>query len=222
VTSVPVAKGPDAAAWDSKSGLVLVAGHAGGAVTLVDPKTHRLAGEVQVGGALEEIATDGRGRAYVNVENKNEIAVIDIAARKTIAHWPLNGCEGPTGLAYDPDDRLLIAACEGVTVLVRASDGKLVQTLETGKGADGAVYDTRRHRAFVPAGRDATLSVIAIAKGHATVVQTLRTDTGARTLTLDERTGRIYLPAAEYRPGVQGGRPTAVPGTFHVLVVAPT
>lgn len=221
LASVPVAKGPDAAALDPKSGLVVVAGHAGGAVTLVDPRTRRAVGDIQVGGTLEEVAADGRGRVFVNVEDRNEIAVVDVGARKTVAHWPLKGCEGPTGLAYDPDDRLLIAACDGVTVLVRASDGKLVQTLKTGQGADGAAYDARRRRAFVPAGRDGTLSVIAIEKGHASVVQTLRTDVGARTLALDERTGRIYLPAAEYRPSPQGGRPTPLPGTFRVLVVAP-
>src|SRR5207253_499760 len=108
---VPVAKGPDAAALDPKGGLVLVAGHAGGAVTLVDPRARRAVADVQIGGTLEEIVADGRGRAFVNVEDRNEIAVIDLPSRSTVAHWPLAGCEGPTGLAYDPDDRLLIAAC---------------------------------------------------------------------------------------------------------------
>ena len=221
IASVAVAKGPDAAAFDPKSGLVIVAGHSGGAVTLADPKTHKALGDIEVGGTLEEVAADGRGRAFVNVEDKDEIAVIDIAARKTVAHWPLAGCDGPTGLAYDATDRLLIAACDGLTVIVSAEDGKLVQTLKTGRGADGAVYDARRHRAFISAGRDGTLAVIAIDKGHVTLVQTLATERGARTLAVDERTGRVYLPTAEYRPAADGGRPTTAPGTFHLLVVAP-
>lgn len=222
VASVPTGKGPDAAMVDPKSGLVLVMGHAGGDVTLIDPKTHKAVGTVAVGGALEEAAADGSGRAFVNIENKNEIAVIDIAARKVTGHWPLKGCDGPTGLAYDPQDHLLVAACDGTTVLVRTSDGRVVQTLPTGRGADGAAYDARRHLAFVPAGRDGTLSVIAFDKGRGRIAQTTPTQRGARTLAEDERTGRVYLPTAQYAPAAApGGRPTPVPGAFQVLVVAP-
>jgi DNA-binding beta-propeller fold protein YncE len=222
IAAVPTAKGPDAAATDPKSGLAIVMGHAGGAVTLIDPRQHRSIGTVTVGGALEEAAADGSGRAFVNIEDRNEIAVIDLAAQKVAARWPLPGCDGPTGLAYNPQDRLLIAACDGATALVRTSDGKVVQTLPTGHGADGAVYDAKRRLAFVPAGRDGTLAVIAFADGKARIAQQVTTQRGARTLALDERTGRIYLPTAQYAPpAVAGGRPTPVPGTFEVLVVAP-
>jgi hypothetical protein len=66
------------------------------------------------------------------------------------------------------------------------------------------------------------LAVIAFADGKARIAQQVTTQRGARTLALDERTGRIYLPTAQYAPpAVAGGRPTPVPGTFEVLVVAP-
>lgn len=220
LASVPVAKGPDAAVLDPMSGLVLVAGHAAGAVTLVDPKTRQAVGSVPVGGVLEELAVDGRGRAFVAVETKNEIAVIDVRGRKTVAHWPLPGCEGPTGLAYAPQDQRLIAACDGETAIVDATDGKLIQMLDTGLGADGAAYDARRHVAFVPAGRDGVLNIIGIRNGRATLLQVLPTERGARTLALDARTGRVYLPAAEYQASA-GGRPMTRPGTFRILVIAP-
>jgi hypothetical protein len=219
--AVPVAHGPDAGIVDPASGLVLVMGHSAGAVTLVDPASHRVVGEIAVGGTLEEAAADGSGRAFVNVEDRNEIAVLDVAARRTVAHWKLKDCDGPTGLAYDPDDRLLVAACDGTTDLVRAGDGTVVATLPTGHGADGAVYDRTRHLAFVPAGSDGTLAVIAFADGGGRIVEQVPTARGARTLAVDERTGRVYLPTARYAPAAGGGRPTPVPGTFEVLVVGP-
>ncbi|MDB5446611.1 MAG: gluconolactonase [Phenylobacterium sp.] len=222
LASVPTGKGPDAAALDPRSGLVLVMDHAGGDVTLVDPTTRRAVGRIAVGGDLEEAVADGSGRAFVNVENQNQIAVIDIAARKVVARWPLGGCEGPTGLAYDVQDRELIAACDGTTDIVRAADGQVLQTLPTGKGADGAAYDAQRRLAFVPAGRDGTLAVIAFDKGRARLAQTLATERGARTLALDDRTGRLYLPTAKYGPPpAPGARPSPLPGTFHILVVSP-
>jgi DNA-binding beta-propeller fold protein YncE len=221
LATAPTGKGPDAAAFEPKSGLAFVMGHAGGDVTFIDPKSHKVVATVDVGGALEEGAADGSGRAFVNVENKNEIAVIDVAARKVTARWPLAGCDGPTGLTYDPQDRLLIAACDGATALVSTRDGK-VQIVPTGKGADGVAYDPKRHLAFTPAGRDGTLAVIGFDKGQGKVVQTLATQRGARTIAIDERTGRLYLPTATYQAAAQpGGRPSVVPGSFQVLVVAP-
>lgn len=221
IATVPTGKGPDAAAVDPKTGLAFVMGHAGGDVTFIDPKSHKAVGAVTVGGALEEGAADGSGRVFVNVEDKNEIAVIDVAARKVTTRWALAGCDGPTGLTYDSQDRLLIAACDGATALVRTDSGK-VQLLLTGKGADGVAYDPKRRLAFTPAGRDGTLSVIAIDKGQGRVVATIPTQRGARTIAIDERTGRLYLPTAQYQAAAAtGGRPSATPGTFEVLVVGP-
>jgi len=221
VASVETGKGPDAMGFDAKTGLVLVMDHQGGTVTLVDPKAHKVVGAIEVGGALELAATDGSGKAYINVEDKNEIAVVDVAKRTVLAHWALTGCDGPTGLTYDAADKLLIAACDGATDLVDARTGKVVQTLATGKGADGVAYDPKQKLAFVPSGRAGTLSVISVAGGgKAAIVDTVPTQVSARTIAIDERTGRVYLPAAKYGPpATPGGRPTITPGSFEVLVV---
>jgi DNA-binding beta-propeller fold protein YncE len=217
--SVPVAKGPDAAALDPKSGLVMVMGHPSGTVTLVDPKARKAVGDIEIGGTLEEGAADGAGRGFVAVEDKHEIAVLDIAGRKVTARWPLAGCAGPGGLACDPQDKLLIAACDGAAAIVSAKDGKVVAMLPMGKGADGAVYDAKAHLAFVPAGRDGTLAVIGFAGGKPAIVQTVTTQRGARTIALDEKTGRVYLPSATYVVQTTSGRPMPVAGTFQVIVV---
>ncbi|MEO6340325.1 MAG: hypothetical protein ABIO39_09830, partial [Caulobacteraceae bacterium] len=99
LATVKTGKGPDAAAFDAKSGLVLVMDHAGGDITLIDAKTRTAVGTIVVGGELEAAAVDGAGKAFVNIEDKNQIAVIDLAARKVLARYDLTGCDGPTGLA---------------------------------------------------------------------------------------------------------------------------
>jgi hypothetical protein len=222
VATVKTGKGPDAAGWDAKTGLAFTMNHAGGDITLIDPRKHEAVGTITVGGALEAAAVDGSGRAFVNVEDKNEIAVVDLAKKTVTAHWPLAGCDGPTGLAYDAPDKLLFAACDGATAVVDAASGKVLQTLATGKGADGVAWDPGRRTVFVPAGRDGTLSVISVKDRKATIVETVATQRGARTIAEDPRTGRVYLPSAEYAAAAQpGGRPTVVPGSFNVLVVGP-
>ena len=219
IATVKTGKGPDAAAFDAKSGLILVMDHAGGDITLIDAKTHAAVGTIVVGGDLEAAAVDGAGKAFVNIEDKNQIAVVDLAARKVVARYDLTGCDGPTGLAYDAADRMLIAACDGSTDFVDAATGKVLQTLATGKGADGVAFDPAQKLAFVPSGRAGTLSVITVAKGKSTIVDTVKTEPGARTLALDARTGRIYLPVAQYAAATGAGRPATVPGSFHILVL---
>jgi len=219
IASVATGTAPDDAIFEPKSGLILVMNHAGGDITLIDPKTHTAVGSIPVGGTLEASAVDGQGHAFVNIENKNQIAVVDVAGRKVTARYDLTGCEGPTGIAYAAADKLLISACDGVAEIVRADTGKVVRSIKIGDGADGVAFDAARGLAFVPAGHDGTLSVIKVAKGDATLVATVPTQKGARTITLDPASGRVFLPAADYEPAVGAARPKAKPGTFVLLVV---
>ena len=220
VATVQAGKNPDAATYDPHSSLVLVMNHSGGDITLIDPRTHKAVGTIEVGGDLEAAAVDGTGRAFVNVENRNEIAVIDPASRKVVGRYTLTGCDGPTGIAYDAADHMLMAACDGATDFVDARTGKVLQTLTTGKGADGIAFDPQQKLAFVPSGPGGTLAVIAVSPGKSAMVQTIATQVSARTIALDERTGRLYLPSAEYGPPTAaGGRPTLVPGSFRLIVV---
>lgn len=219
LATLPTGLAPDDAIIDPKSGLLLVMNHVGGDITLIDPSAHKVVATIPVGGRLEAAAVDGQGRAFVNVEDRNEIAVVDIAARQVTARYPLAGCDGPTGIAYAPADRLLISACEGLAEVVDADSGEVVRQVRIGDGADGVAFDTRRKLAFVSAGKSGTLSVISVARGDARLVETVPTQKGARTLTLDPASGRVFLPTAQYVAGVGGGRPTVAPGTFELLIV---
>lgn len=218
IATAPTGKNPDAAEFDPATGLVLVMDHDGGEVVLIDPREHRAVGQIQIGGGLEVAAVDGKGRAFVNVEDKNQTVVLDIKARKVERRIALPGCDGPTGIAYVARRNWLIASCDGSTDVVDAATGVLIKTLKTGKAADGVAYDPRRELAFV-AGREGTLSVISLKGGRPAVVQVLKTEANNRTLAVDPRTGRVYLPVAQLASPGPGQRPAPVAGTFHVLVV---
>ncbi len=99
--------------------------------------------------------------------------------------------------------------------------GKLRTLLAIGQGPDAVILDAARRTAFIPNGRDGTLSVIALdGPGAPSVVDTVKTGVGARTGALDPSDGALYLPTANFAPPATGGaRPTMVPGSFHVIVV---
>jgi DNA-binding beta-propeller fold protein YncE len=219
IATVKTGKNPDAEELDPVTGLVLVMNHSGGDITLIDPKTRTAVGAIVVGGDLEVAAADGKGRAFVNVENKNETVLVDLKARKVVKHMPLPGCDGPTGVAYQARRHWVLASCDGGTTIIDSETGKLVASLKTGKEADGIALDDKRDTAFV-AGREGSLSVIALSpKPH--VAQVLKTAVNNRTLAVDEATGRVYVPAADLAAKAPGERPSPVAGTFRVQVIGP-
>ena len=168
----------------------------------------------------------GSGHVFYSNEGQNKgicshgcKAVIDIAARKVVARYPLAGCEGPTGIAYVPEGKRLIVACDGVAGVVDAATGQMLKTIKIGDGADGVAYDPVRKLAYVPAGRDGTLAVLSVSAKDVVLAETVATQEGARTLAVDPESGKVYLPAATMGKPVKGRRPVQEPGSFVVLVV---
>lgn len=219
--STKVSAGPDAAILEPTTGLVMVMGHKSGNVDLIDPKSGALTGSIAVGGTLEFAAADGKGKAFVNVEDKGELVAIDMVTRKVLGHYPMTGCEEPTGLAYLQPNNLLLAACgNGIAAFVSPDTGATVQTLKIGAGSDAAFYDDVRQLAYVPSGETGTLSVIKVTGQTATIVDTVKTAESARLGMVDPKTGKVYLPAAKFGlPAKAGEWPKAVPGSFEILVV---
>jgi len=220
LATIPAGKNPDAATFDTSTGLVLVMNHSGGDITLVDPVAMKAVGTIVIGGVLEAAAVDGAGKAWVNVEDKAEIVAIDLKTRKVLAHFKLIGCEGPTGIAYAPVDKSLITTCDGVAQVIASATGRLIANVKIGDGADGVAFDPVQKLAFVSSGQSGTMSVISISGGKAALIDTVKTQTSARTIALDPRTGRLYMPAAKTAPRVPGatGNPGRIPGSFELLV----
>ncbi len=222
IGTVKVGIAPDASVYDPSTKLVAVMNHRGGTVSLVDVAKATVARTIPVGGELEFAAVSGDGHLFVNVANKHEIAVLDLAAGKVVRRMVIKGCEDPSGLAYDVADGLVASVCgNGVTKILHASDGTEVASLKTGFGSDGLIFDASRKLLFVPAGKDGTLTVVSLSEDKPPkVVQTLKTAPSARLGALDTKTGRLYLPSAKLGPPVPPEPwPSVVPGTFTILVV---
>jgi YVTN family beta-propeller protein len=222
LATLPTGENPDGAIYDPKSGLAFVMAHAGGEVTFVDVARMAVTATFPVGSKLEFAAVDGAGRLWVNDEMTSEVIAVDIAGRKVLAHYKLDGCEGPTGLAYAPDADRLVASCDKVAAVIDPASGRTVDKLKVGDGPDAVIYDPVRKRLLVPAGESGELTVIDASGPRLKVVQTVKTAIGARTGTVDPETGKVYLPTARMSPAAAGAkRPQPQSGTFELLVVAP-
>lgn len=215
-------RNPDAILYEPLRREIYAFNHSSGSVTVIDPARREVVASIEAAGALEAGVSDGKGRVYVNAEDRNEVHVLDVWTRRKVASWALPGCKEPTGIAMDLARRRLFSACKnGVMVVLDADSGRDVARLPIGAGSDGAAYDAALRLAY-SSNRDGTLSVVRAGDADRyEVMPALATAEGAKTIALDPRSHRVYLPVADLAPA-QGGKPrVAIAGTFRVLVVAP-
>ena len=216
----------DGIIFDPSSGRVLfVSGDGGTLMTLkpdIDPRSGKIDEPIVLGGKPEFLASDGAGKVYVNLVDKNEVAVVDIKARKVVARWPVSPGGAPVGMTIDTKKRRLFIGCrKPQKLIVMSSDnGKVLADLPIGAGVDATKIDNGQ--AFASC-RDGTLAVVSeTSPGKFAVTQTVKTGQGAGTMGVESATHKIYLPTADYeevKPGATG-RPKMIPGSFKILVVA--
>jgi DNA-binding beta-propeller fold protein YncE len=213
---------PDAALWDPFGKRAIVMHNGGGTIVLVDVANARLAGEITVKPGLEMAAIDKRGLLWVNNEDTNMVTPVNLTTLTAGEPVPLPKCVGATGLAYAPQPDALIAACgNGIAFVVDASAHKVIAHFAIGKHADSAIADIKRGIVAIPCG-EGSLEFVDISGARVRHMAPLKTEAGARTGDIDPRTGVIYLPTARFAaPEKAGGRPKMIPGSFHILVVAP-
>jgi hypothetical protein len=216
----------DGIIYDKASGLVLiVSGDDGILMTVkpdVDPKTGSIDAPIDLGGKPEFLASDGAGKIYINLEDKDQVAVVDIKARKVLAHWPTAPGGSPVGMAIDTAKHRLFIGCRKPQkmIVMSTDDGKVMADLPIGAGVDATAFEGQQ--AFASC-RDGKLNVAAEnVSGKFEIVQTVTTPLGAKTMAVDSDAHRAYLPTFEFeeqKPGATG-RPAAKPGSFMVVVVA--
>jgi DNA-binding beta-propeller fold protein YncE len=218
---------PDAILYEPFSHQVFAFNGRGKNATVLDAKTGKVAGTIELGGKPEFATSDLKGRVFVNIEDTGEVAVLGTKDLAVKARWPLKPCEEPTGMAIDRrHHRLLIGCSNRLAAFVDTEKGRLVTTVPIGDGVDGTAFDPATGLGYSSNG-EGTLTVIREeTPDKLTVVETVPTRKGARTIALDEKTHSLFLPTAEYGPPPAPTaeqphpRPTIVPDTFVVLVVS--
>ncbi len=224
--SAKTGKNPDAIIYDDATHRVFTFNGGSGDSTAIDAASGAVAGTAALGGRPEFAAADGKGRVYVNLEDKSVVVALDSKKLTVEARWPLEPCEEPSGMAMDREHRRLFIGCHNKMMAVMDADsGKVLATPPIGEGVDANAFDPGTSLAFSSNG-DGTLTVVREeAPDKFTVLDNVPTQRGARTMALDLKTHHVFLVTAEFGPPPAPTaerphpRPSMVPGTFTVLEV---
>lgn len=226
---IATAANPNSMVYNAATDRLFVGHKPSQSTTVIEVSTGQIVKSIPLGGVPEFPVSD-KASVFVNIQDKNEIVRIDAKTLAITGHFSLAPCEGPGGLAIDQDHRRLFAACDNKRMaIVNADTGAVVTTEPIGGAPDAAGFDADRHLAFSSNG-DGSLTVIAEEDGdHFRVIQTLATELGARTMTLDAKTHAVFLSTAKLGPPPAPtaanphppNHPTALPGTFKLVMVSP-
>ena len=218
IGTVATGANPDSIRYSPSRKEVWAFNHTGKSVTVFDAQTAKVIATINVGGELEEAVEDPvAGRMFVNVEDKGAIAVIDMKTHALVATWPMAGCEGPTGMAFDPKNHLILSACDGKMAVTDSASGKTVTSFPIADEVDGNGFDPATGYAFASSRTGVLTIAHEDAPNRFTVVQTLKTQSSGRTMTLDPVSHDVYVPVAATTAG-PNGRAQITPNTMKVLV----
>jgi DNA-binding beta-propeller fold protein YncE len=217
---------PDAIIYDPASKRVFAFNGRSHDASVIDAAKAEVIGTIKLDGKPEFAVSDEKGEVFVNIEDKNEIAVIDSNKMAVQTTWPMAGCEAPSGLSMDRKNRRLFSGCSDnkTMAIVDADSGKVV-TLPICDGTDGTAFDEGNRLAFA-ACHDGNLTIIKEDSADKfSVAETVPTRKGARTLTADPKTHDIYTVSADFgappAPTADNPhpRPSLQPDSFVLMVV---
>ncbi len=225
---VATGKNPDAIVYDPGTHRVFAVNRGSNDVTVIDAEKGTVTTTIPLDGKPEFAAVDGEGHLFVNLQDKNMVARLDLHTPAVTARWPLLPGDDPTGMAIDVRTHRLFVGCGNkMMVVLNTENGHVVTTLPIGGGVDANTFDPGTGLAF-SSGGEGTLTVVKEeSPDKFQVAENVPTRKGARTMALDVKTHNVFLPVAEYGPTPEATkenprpRPPIKPGTFSILELGP-
>jgi DNA-binding beta-propeller fold protein YncE len=145
-------------------------------------------------------------KLYVNLQDRNLLAVIDPATDEILGRYRLGRCKGNHGMALDAEHHRAFLACEGNDLLAVFDVDKHVAIafLPLPGGADVIKFDPGLGRIYVACYSGAIAVFHENEPDHYRKLEDFRVPHAVHSLAVDTRTHRVYAPEQE-----ENGKPVA-------------
>src|ERR1700676_1410517 len=199
-STIKVPKDTDGVGWEPVTKTAYVNNGDDGTITLFEPVSGKIGETIALANTKkpEFFYADGKGRVFIALQDKNQIAVVDFKAKKLAATWPVD-CQAPTGLYYEDKSDRLFVSCRGakpVMAVVDPNSGKTVTTIPIGISTDAVLWNPIEQLCMSPHSTSGILSVVKQDSPDAYhLIETVATRINARTGTGDPKSGKVFLVA---------------------------
>ena len=179
---------------DAARNRVLV-GYGKSALAVIDPKSRTKVSDIRLKGHPESFQIDdSTSRAFVNVPDAREIAVVDLAKGEVTGAMPTQGHRSNFPMALDRDAHRVVVVFRSPPRLLVLSDtdNAVVADLNTCGDADDVFVDPKRHRVYVSCGAG-SVDVFEERAGKYQRIGNIGTAPGARTSLFVPEMDRLFL-----------------------------
>jgi len=179
---------------DPRSGHVVI-GYGEGGLAIVDHGTHSKLQDIKLPGHPESFQIDPRtDRAFVNVPDAGQIAVIDLAAGRQVAKWMVPGLGENFPMAVDGSGATIATVFRSPPrlVLMDSGTGAVTGNYPTCADADDVFFDAKRHRIYVSCGAGA-IDVFDHSATDTRHIARIPTSSGARTSLFVPELDELYV-----------------------------
>jgi DNA-binding beta-propeller fold protein YncE len=145
---------------------------------------------------VEAMALEKGGpRLFINVTDKNEVAVVDRQSMKVEARWKVGVAQENSPIAFDEHGKRLIIVCRkpATLVVMSSENGSIVSKQPAAARADDVVYDFQNRRVYVPGG-EGYISVFSQQDAdHYNLLAKVPSAPGAKTALLVPELNRLFV-----------------------------
>jgi YVTN family beta-propeller protein len=175
------------------SGGQVFVGYGAGAIAIIDPASKRVMATLHLGAHPEGFQVDpGTGKAFVNVPNHREVAVLDLHAGTQAASLPTERFRANFPMVLVDGGGLAVVTRQPSAILRYTADGVQAWTAPTCADADDVFFDRRRLVFYVSCG-DGAVAVQADRKDAP--LERVQTAPGARTSLFSPEFDRLFVAA---------------------------
>jgi hypothetical protein len=173
----------------------IVVGYGDGGLAIIDPVARNVIGTIALQGHPEGFQIEPMtGRAFVNVPDAKQVAVVDLNTRRQIATWKVPGASSNFPMAIDSAKGVLAAVFRSPPrlVLLDTKTGAVAANLPACGDADDVFFDARRERIYVSCGAG-EIAVFQREGGTYRALASVSTTSGARTSLFVPELDRLFL-----------------------------
>ena len=189
---------------DTRNGNVVV-GYGSGGLAFIDPMARTKLADIRLPAHPESFQVDpATGRAFVNLPDARQVAVVDLSGGKASAAWRVPGALGNFAMAFDSGrgEVAVVTRSPPELIVLDAATGQLKARLPACGDVDDVFLDARRQRLYASCGSGEVATWRRDGASYVPMPRT-RTSVGARTSLFVPELDRLIV--AE-RAGVLGGR----------------
>ncbi len=156
---------------------------------------------------VEALAVEQNGpNIYINVTDKNYLAVVDKASGKVVKQWHIKEAEQNAPIVMDEATHRLfvITRKPGKTIVLNADTGATVAVFKAPERTDQVVWDAANRRAYVAGGEGYTSVIQQNGADSYKEIAQVKTLPSAKTAIVDAERSRLWIAASPGESGAMG------------------